>query len=381
MTINYTWPAIDSANSGAATEQFKQNTCYFLTKAWFSAYLAEWSKDRFLGCVQVQAGGKKGFVFLSKASRRSKLFVNFISLGFNESTQVELEGLTLEFNEFIEAAQDQKTASTSSDLFKARFEQVLTELETLRWDELRVSALDEAHAQIAQALASKHNLILLIHSRRLTYWVDLAQIRSAHGSNYLASRSANTRSQLRKALRNTEQVLGKCVFEIAQSKDQAHDWLSQMGVLHAQRWNPERKIEGFNNPRFVAFHQKQINSMWALGQIHVCRLVAGQSRLAYLYNYYVDGRVYFNMSGVDYDVTGAIKPGLLAHWLAIEHYLSIGSNTYDFLAGTNQYKESLATHKSAQQSILIRKRRWFFNLEQTLRKIKALLNKDSGKNA
>ena len=379
MTIRYAWPAINSANHGSGVTVFKQNTCYFLTKAWFSSYLAEWSSDRFLGCVQVYVGGTRAFVFLSRAPRRSKLFVRYISLGFNESTEVELDGLTLEFNEFIEANQEQQTADTSADLFEARFEKVLAELANSRWDELRVSALDEARAKSAQVLAAKNNLVQLIHSQRLTYWVDLAHIRETHSANYLASRSANTRSQLRKALRKTEQTLGKCRFEIASTKDQAYVWLAEMGVLHAQRWNPEGEIEGFNNPRFVSFHQKQIDSLWALGQLHMCRLVAGQVTLAYLYNYYVDGRVYFNMSGVNYDVNGVIKPGLLTHWLAIEHYLSIGANTYDFLAGTNQYKESLATHQSAQKSILLRKRRWFFELEQALRNIKVLVNKSRKK--
>jgi CelD/BcsL family acetyltransferase involved in cellulose biosynthesis len=53
--------------------------------------------------------------------------------------------------------------------------------------------------------------------------------------------------------------------------------------------------------------------------------------------------VNFYQSGLQYDADGHLKPGLISHYCAIQHYLSAGFSDYDFLAGDSQYKRSLST--------------------------------------
>jgi CelD/BcsL family acetyltransferase involved in cellulose biosynthesis len=79
------------------------------------------------------------------------------------------------------------------------------------------------------------------------------------------------------------------------------------------------------------------------GEVDLLRITAGSSTVGYLYNFIHRGRVYAYQSGFDYAGAGAHeKPGLTCHRLAIEHYLSEGMDSYDFLAGEDRYKASLA---------------------------------------
>jgi len=60
------------------------------------------------------------------------------------------------------------------------------------------------------------------------------------------------------------------------------------------------------------------------------------------------GVVTFYQSGLRYEDDNRLKPGLIAHSLAIQHYLDGKASEYDFLAGERgrvQYKQSLGSCK------------------------------------
>jgi CelD/BcsL family acetyltransferase involved in cellulose biosynthesis len=68
---------------------------------------------------------------------------------------------------------------------------------------------------------------------------------------------------------------------------------------------------------------------------------AGSTILGYLYNLVVGDRVFSYQSGFDYRHAD-LKPGIITHVMAIDHYLAGNVATYDLLEGESQYKRSLS---------------------------------------
>jgi CelD/BcsL family acetyltransferase involved in cellulose biosynthesis len=152
-----------------------------------------------------------------------------------------------------------------------------------------------------------------------------------YAGNYLATRSANTRQQLRRSLRALEKHFGKTRLTAASCTTEALKWFKEIAPLHRARWPRDGKPTQFDNPKFVAFHETLINSSFDSGSIDLLRLESGGVAIAYLYNLKSGGHVSFYLSGIDYALARKFHPGMLAHWLAIERYLSNGGSAYDFL--------------------------------------------------
>ena len=119
--------------------------------------------------------------------------------------------------------------------------------------------------------------------------------------------------------------------------------LEPAAQLHRQRW-PGLK-SGFNNPHFKLFHNELIKRNFNSRCIDVLCLKVNNSPLCYLYNFVYNGYVYFYLSGIAYEKDNRLKPGLLAHAMAISLYASQGFTTYDFMGGQGQYKASLSNHQ------------------------------------
>ena len=218
--------------------------------------------------------------------------------------------------------------------------------------------------------ATDLGLISHLNAKGLTYWVDLDHIRSQYAGDYLASRSANTRQQLRRSLRKLRDTHGDLRLTRASDVTQGHQWLDALAELHKARWNTSTQTSGFMDPQFARFHHDLVETMLDSGEIDILEVRTGNEVLAYLYNYFIDGRVYFSMSGVAHEKLENFKPGILAHWKAIEFYQARGARVYDFQGGTGQYKQSLATHHLEQMSVVIRRPLLKFRLEAAARGIK-----------
>ncbi|MBV8913641.1 MAG: GNAT family N-acetyltransferase, partial [Acetobacteraceae bacterium] len=79
------------------------------------------------------------------------------------------------------------------------------------------------------------------------------------------------------------------------------------------------------------------------GEVDLLRVSAGPVLVGYLMNFNYNGEVSAYQSGFNYSVVGQhLKPGLTSHYLAIEAYRAAGASIYDFLAGADRYKLSLA---------------------------------------
>ena len=228
-------------------------------------------------------------------------------------------------------------------------------------------------------LARARKLMCRTHSAQETYWVDLNEVRAAHAGEYLSSRSSNTRQQLRKARRLAGQHLGALELEVASSPGQAKEWLHSLGRLHQKRWSSDDPDVGFNNPLFSAFYEQFIDEEWAKGRPWVVKISAGLHVLAYFFCILDQGHVYFLMSGIDYADKTQFRPGMLAHWLAIEEALRQGFNTYDFLQGSARYKESLCSAHGAMESLIVQRPTWYFVLEEGIRRLKHRMQNEAEK--
>ncbi|MDP9095350.1 MAG: GNAT family N-acetyltransferase [Pseudomonadota bacterium] len=154
--------------------------------------------------------------------------------------------------------------------------------------------------------------------------------------------SRNTRHQLRRSNRvyAAQASLTVCRAETVES---GLAFLSDMIVLHDRTWLARGKKGAFSTPAVRRFYRQLIAGGIPAGEVDLLRVAAGDAIVGYLMNFTHAGTVSAYQSGFDYASAGSHqKPGLTCHYLAIEHYQSRGFHTYDFLAGADRYKLSLA---------------------------------------
>ncbi len=197
--------------------------------------------------------------------------------------------------------------------------------------------------------ASVQNVAPLLHLTRYhpSWFVDVAANRGT-GADYLATRSANTRQQLRRSDRFYEQT-GPIVLTHASSLESAHAMLDQLAALHQIAWQGRGQPGAFASPFFRRFHHALIEAAFPRGEATVMKVSSGETIVGFLYNFIWRGRSSAYQSGFVYrDEESRAKPGLTCHFAAIRDALDQGIEIYDFLAGDDRYKRSLADRSYPQ---------------------------------
>jgi CelD/BcsL family acetyltransferase involved in cellulose biosynthesis len=173
---------------------------------------------------------------------------------------------------------------------------------------------------------------------RLAHFVDL----SACADDFLRRRSANTRQQLRRSDRDYARS-GDITIERAESLAQGLEFLDRLAALHQASWQARGQPGAFANPAFTRFHRTLIARGLGRGEIDLLRIAAGPQTVGYLYNFRYRGQSLAYQSGFDQASAGRHrKPGLTCHHKAIQFAAGWGATRYDFLAGDDRYKRSLA---------------------------------------
>jgi CelD/BcsL family acetyltransferase involved in cellulose biosynthesis len=224
---------------------------------------------------------------------------------------------------------------------------------------------EELTESCLRAVASSHDLVLsgvgepvLAAARRaagLTVvrrtqdspFVDLVGVRRA-GGNYLAGRSANTRQQIRRSDRFYERI-GPITMERAASVASAQAMLDEMAGLHQAAWMARGQPGSFGQPFFRRFHRALIAEAVPRGEVALLKVSCGDTMIGILYNFAYKGRVSAYQSGLVFrHEDRAAKPGLTCHHAAIQYALVQQVDIYDFLAGEDRYKRSLADRAHRQ---------------------------------
>jgi CelD/BcsL family acetyltransferase involved in cellulose biosynthesis len=209
---------------------------------------------------------------------------------------------------------------------------------------LILSGVGSVGLEAARGTASRVEIIKASESP----FVGLETVRAA-GLDYLAGLSANTRQQIRRS----DRVLagqGVLTARTAESATEAHEWLDEMAALHQAAWKTRGMPGSFAAPFFARFHHALIQTGFPRGQIAMTQVRAGTRTIGILYNLRDAGGIRAYQSGFDYaaNLEPAAKPGMSCHHAAIRLALADGVSGYDFLAGGDRYKRSLA-NASRQQ--------------------------------
>jgi len=240
----------------------------------------------------------------------------------------------IEFNGVL-AAHDQAPDRTEQWLRAARHAAIGQEKRPRLARRVVLSGVEDGVA------AAAHHVGPVVTSRSLAApWVDLRKLRT--GEDFLAARSANTRYQIRRSDR-AYATTGPVTLSRAATLAEAHGMLDELAALHQAAWTARGLPGAFAHPYFARFHHALIERGLPRDEIDLLRVTAGTQVIGLLYNFRYRGRTSAYQSGFDY--AGADrhqKPGLTCHHQAIRFAAAAGLDRYDFLAGDDRYKRSLA---------------------------------------
>jgi len=186
--------------------------------------------------------------------------------------------------------------------------------------------------------------------------------------NYLSTLSKNTRYQIK---RSAKLFGGEDQIKVtrANNVDEALNFLSEAAEYHKIRWANHNS--GFENEKFVEFHKAFIQQNFHLNIVDIVKIHTDEKTICYLYNFLYKNKVYFYLSGISYSSDNRLKPGLLAHSIAISHYAGQGYKVYDFMGGEGRYKKSLSDKSGTLIVSNFRRKTVPFIISNTLRKLKA----------
>ncbi len=177
-------------------------------------------------------------------------------------------------------------------------------------------------------------------SVRVAPYVDFRLI--TPGQPFIDRLSRNTRHQLRRSNRHYAET-GALTLRRAETVQTGLEYLAELIRLHDITWTARGKAGAFATPAVRRFHQALIATGVPSGEVDLLRVASGSSVIGYLMNFNHRGIVSAYQSGFNYGDAGPHqKPGLTCHYLAIESYRAAGVEIYDFLAGADRYKLSLA---------------------------------------
>jgi CelD/BcsL family acetyltransferase involved in cellulose biosynthesis len=194
------------------------------------------------------------------------------------------------------------------------------------------------------------------------YVVRLEAFRKA-GGDFLATLSSNTRSQVRRSLREYSSS-GTPTFQAAQILSEAERMFTRLRTIHQEHWTRKGHAGAFGSRFAQDFHADLIRSRFQAGEIQIGEIRAGERELGYLYNFVFDGVVSNYQSAFLYGEQERHSPGLVSHCCAIQQNFERGMRCYDMLAGSQRYKQSLATDEGTMAWLVLQRPRLRFTLER-----------------
>ena len=342
------WRALEAQSQGS----------FFRSWDWLGALLHSLPAD--LPPPQVlrvhdESGQLVGLSLWWRGQQRRHGFVHSRTLHLHETGQPAYDRITVEHNGLL-ARQGLEAAVLQATLAQLHA--------TPGWDELSLSGVPAADFALWQQAAAALGLRPQLHWLKPYFFVDLAQVRGQH-ADYLEALSANTRYQVRRAMRLQAQQ-GPLRCELADSTDQALAWLDELMALHQAQWQAKGEPGAFGSEFTRRFHQQLVQTS-APERVWLTRLSAGNKLLGYLYNFQRDGVVYNYQAGHIHESDAKLKPGLVCHALAIQHALDNGAQVYDFMMGGGHFKSSLTNAQGDMAWASIQRPRLRFRLEDWLR--------------
>jgi hypothetical protein len=282
------------------------------------------------------------------------------TLFLNEPGRQDLDQLTIEHNGLLSRAEESEAAIQKLLEWFGRRDR--------SWDELVISGIEVPSFRTLIKHADNYGLNVRVTNRLPSPYVDLEKARASE-LGYLGLISRNSRSQIRRSLRLYEQE-GPIRLSVAGTLSDAEAYMARLVKLHQEYWNEKGENGAFADEKIRRFHRDLIKAGISKGCVQIVRVAAGRQVIGYLYNFLHNGIAYNYQSGFIYSDDNRLKPGMVCHYLAIQHNLNRGSLKYDFLVGNERYKQSLATDAREQVWCLVQRPKLIFRVEDTFRMIK-----------
>lgn len=300
----------------------QSDASFFLRWTWVSAWLDSYEPQVELLAITAEDGSDVAFALFGRSLHR-RLLGPAATLSLNQSGDPVADRPYVEYNGLLSTRgqEEEANAAALAAIVRRRDWRVL----------------------LLSGIAPKSPL-LAIRARRTVrtdvspvYQVDLEAMRSA-GGDYLSLLSSNTRSQIRRAMKDHGGPLPDVT--LAAPAD-IGPWLGEMAALNGGRhadnaWDDD----GFR--RFVATITEQgVRS----GDVELMRFADAGGVVGLLLTFLHAGQAMNYQSAFALARTPKDKPGLLCHAAAVDHYARRGLAVYSLLAGKDRYKQSLATRE------------------------------------
>ena len=150
--------------------------------------------------------------------------------------------------------------------------------------------------------------------------------------------SRNTRQQVARSKRLYE-ARGPLRLEVADTPESRRAAYPILASLHREVWAARGEAGVFDRPGIAAFHEALLAREDA--PVEILTLTCDGAPIGALHMLIGEGSVHQYQSGFALDGDNRLKPGLLTHSLAMDHYAGRGFSVYDMMAGEARYKQSL----------------------------------------
>lgn len=330
---------------------------FFTSWAWIGTMLDSIPAENRPLLLRGRANGETVALALigAKLARRRHGLVRARGLYLNETGDAQFDAMTIEHNGLLTNAAAEAAAIDA----------------LLGWFAGLGGEADELHLagslfRFPASSLARHGL-LCRGTAAPSYSVELARL-APGGGDLDPVLSGNARQQLRRAFRHFA-AQGSLQLREAASESEAQRWFGALKMMHCASWERRGRRHSFNYPFFEPFHRRLIERCFAAGAIQMTETRAGGRVIGYLYNFRRGGRIYAYQSGFD-DADPRERPGYVSHALAIRHAFRQNMQTYDFMAGGNQLKESFATCREAMLWQIVQHPRLIFRLERFVQRLR-----------
>ena len=331
-----------------------QDVPFFLTWSWISSWLEMYHPD--LTVISARYKEKTVAIGLFTCSTQVRHgFVKARQYRLHQMGDPLLDQIWMEYNDFI-CVDEYREAAVNACL------KALQESEN-KFDEIILSMISTSRANHIQKVISGSKILLT----NPCYSKNLDEIKG-EDPQYISTLTSNTRYQIRRSVRLYQQLHGKIEYKFAKNTEEALALFHEAGEYHVLRWGDS----GFKNKQFVRFHENLIKNSIVGESIDLMKITSGDITIAILYFHLVGKNVYFYLQGINYESNKKLKPGLVAHTLATQHYLEEGMCKYDYMGGYSQYKCQLSDLDENLVTLCIQKPSVILRIENVSRKIKCL---------
>ena len=318
------------ADTWAALAHSTRQASFYLDRRWVETWLEVFAAGLDVSAALFENAGQPVAACLLTRSRRVYGLIPLKRISLNAAGEKPADTTYIEFNSLIcHAGWEEPVARMLADHLMGQ-----------EWDEFALDGFVPGPAY--EALKEALRDLELEEVRQPSYYVDLAALRR-FGRDYEEVLKSHRRRMVRQSMRSYTETLGPLRLEPAANIDAALQMLGELARLNRGRFAARGGRSVFESRRFVEFHRRLIQRCFPDRSVQFLRMEAGGRPIGLLYNLVFSGKVYFYQCGFDYALNPRLSPGIVTLAAAVQHYLDLDYDDFDFLSGEAEYKRMLAT--------------------------------------